>query len=175
MRYATLRCGLTPAALALTAFVLVGTPAAALAQGMEGEAMAHEEHQMMAAEVEAAIEAAAADMAEAMNAGDAEAVAALYTEDGVMMPPGGEAVTGRAAVEAAISEHFEAMPGMRLTFETREVKAVHDYAIEIGGYVAEDADGAHLDHGKYLTVWTRTDDGWKVARDIWNSDMGGGM
>jgi ketosteroid isomerase-like protein len=37
----------------------------------------------------------------AVARGDATAVAALYTEGGQLLPPGGEIVTGKADIEAA--------------------------------------------------------------------------
>jgi uncharacterized protein (TIGR02246 family) len=38
--------------------------------------------------------------AAAFNRGDASAVAAMYTEDAFVLPPGAEMVKGRAAIEA---------------------------------------------------------------------------
>jgi len=29
-----------------------------------------------------------------------------------------------------------------------------------------------VDNGKFLSVYGRTADGWKLIRDTWNSDMG---
>lgn len=143
---------------------------------MEGHGeMAHERHEAMVEEVTAAIEAASDEFAEAFNAGDAEAVAAMYTEDAVVLPPGKEAIEGRAAIQADLESDFANMDGMVMSFETTEVQAAHGHALEVGGYTLEGADGSHLDHGKFIAVWKNTDDGWKMTRDIWNSSMGGGM
>ena len=46
-----------------------------------------------------------------------------------------------------------------------------DMVIETGGWTATDPAGTHLDHGNYLAVWKKTDHGWKMVRDIWNSSM----
>lgn len=157
---------------------LLAMPASALAQEMEMEGhdeMAHERHEAMVEEVTAAIEAASDAFAEAFNAGDAEAVAAMYTEDAVILPPGKEAIEGRAAIQTDLEADFANMEGMVMTFETTEVQAAHGHALEVGGYTLEGADGSHLDHGKFIAVWKNTDDGWKMTRDIWNSSMGGGM
>lgn len=155
---------------------LLAVPATALAQEMEGhDEMAHEQHEAMVEEVTAAIEAASDAFAEAFNAGDVEAVAAMYTEDAVVLPPGKEAIEGRAAIQADLAADLAAMEGMVLTFETNEVQAAHGHALEVGGYTIEGADGSHVDHGKFIAIWENTDDGWKMSRDIWNSSMGGGM
>lgn len=45
-----------------------------------------------------------------------------------------------------------------------------DMAWVSGDYSVVDAAGATVDHGKYLSVSRRTGDGWKMIRDIWNSD-----
>lgn len=156
---------------------LLAMPASALAQEMEmeGHEMAHERHEAMVEEVTAAIEAASAAFAEAFNAGDAEAVAAMYTEDALVLPPGKEPIEGRAAIQADLAADLAGMEGMVLTFETTEIQAAHGHALEVGGFTLEGADGSHVDHGKYIAIWKNTDDGWKIARDIWNSSMGGGM
>ncbi|HSM09177.1 MAG TPA: nuclear transport factor 2 family protein [Gemmatimonadota bacterium] len=162
--------------IALTALLVL--PASALAQEMEMEGhdeMAHEQHEAMVEEVTAAVEAASAAFAEAFSAGDAEAAAAMYTEDAVVLPPGSDAVEGRAAIQEAMAADMAAMGDVVMTFETTEVQAMHRQALEVGSYTVEGADGTHLDHGKFMVVWTHTDDGWKMTRDIWNSSMGGGM
>ena len=43
--------------------------------------------------------------------------------------------------------------------------------IDIGRYSLMGADGQELDHGKYLVVWKRVGDGWKMHRDIFNSSV----
>jgi len=162
----------------LLGLALVAMPALAGAQGMEGhemegQEMAHEErHEMMVEKVTAEIEAASAAFAEAFSAGDAAAVAAMYTEDAVVLAPGTGPVEGRAAIEEMMAADFAGMEGMVMSFETSEVDAMHGHAIEVGGYTLEGADGSHIDHGKFIAVWNQTDDGWKIARDIWNSSMG---
>lgn len=158
-------------AFPLLALALLGLPAAAVAQ----DEMAHDEHDAMTAEVTEAIEAQSAAMAEAFNSGDAAATAAFYAENAIAMPPGVGALEGRAAIQDHMSADMARMQGMKMTFETKEVRAMHDHAIEFGGYTVEGDDGAHIDHGKYITVWSQTSDGWKIVRDIWNSSMGGGQ
>src|SRR5208282_5174738 len=48
----------------------------------------------------AALEAADQNWVRAYNAGNADAVASLYDEQAVLLPPGGPGVSGRAAIKA---------------------------------------------------------------------------
>ena len=106
---------------------------------------------------------------EAYNSGDAAAIAALSTEDAVLMPPNSEALTGRDAIQglwtAALAD------GHQGDLSTKDVIVAGDYAIETGAYKIDMADGTHVDHGNYLVVWKRTSEGLRMARDIWNSNM----
>lgn len=173
--------------IALLGLALVGMPTVALAQGQEAEEMAgeaaHEAHEMaegheamhakMSEEARPEIEARVVEWEQAFNAGDFAAVAAFYTEDAVLLPPGTDAVEGPAAIQEMFATGFAGLENLQMDLQTTELFAVPGGALEIGTYTME-ADGEHKDHGKYMVAWTKTDDGWKIARDIWNSSMGGG-
>lgn len=121
-------------------------------------------------DLRAAIEAANARFAAAVAAGDAAAVAGMYTADGWLMAPNAPTATGHEAIAAA----FQGMLDMGVTsvsLITDEVHGAGAMAHEVGRYVIEGADGAHMDHGKYIVIWHHTEDGWKLHRDIYNSDM----
>jgi uncharacterized protein (TIGR02246 family) len=105
------------------------------------------------------------------NAGDAAAIAALYAEDAVIMPPGSEMVKGREAIQAFWQAAIEAAPGETSTLETLEVHSHGDMAVEIGTYANTGPGGEHVDHGKYVAVWMKIDGSWKLVRDIFNSSM----
>lgn len=159
----------------LLGLALVGMPTSVVAQEMEGHEMAHEMHDAMVAEATAAIEQRSAELAEAFSSGDAAAVAAFYTADALVMAPGRESMEGQAAIESGMAEMLGQMDGMDMSFETIEVTPTHRGAVEVGKYTLEATDGSHVDHGKFMVLWEKTDDGWKVANDIWNSSMGGGQ
>jgi len=115
-----------------------------------------------------AITAASEAFDDAWTAGDADALGAMYTDDAVLMPPGSEAISGRAA----ITEFFgQAGGGWTLDLTTTEVFSVEAAALEVGSYTITGPDGGHADHGNYMVAWSWTDDGWKMARDMWNSNM----
>ena len=105
----------------------------------------------------------------AYNAGDAAAVAALYTKDAKVMAPGAEPASGTAAIKALFTADIA--QGAKNTLTQGDVVGFGDYALETGGYVATSPDGKHLDHGPYLTLYKKADGGWKIYRDIWNSSM----
>lgn len=141
----------------LTAALLL-TPATAFAQEMANDD-------------QAAIAAANQRWASAFNAGDAAALAALYTEDATLMAPGGEPATGRDAIQAALQAGIDAAPGTEVGLETVSLEEAGDVLVEVGRYVMTGPDGGHADHGPYLAVWREVDGEWKLRFDIWNSSM----
>ena len=119
---------------------------------------------------EQAIAEANAAWEAAFNAGDGAGMAALYTEDAMLLPPGGESVEGRAAIEAFWQSAIEEL-GVQAALKTSELEIHGDMATEVGSFVDTGADGAHVDHGKYVVLWKKVDGDWKLHRDIWNSSM----
>ena len=105
----------------------------------------------------------------AYNAGDAAAVAALYTTDAKLMVPGRESGADASAIQKLIAA--EIAQGFKLALTTEDVVSSGDYAIETGTWVATSAGGKHLDHGPYVTVYQKAGGSWKISRDIWNSSM----
>lgn len=109
----------------------------------------------------------------AFNAKDAAGVAALYTEDAVLLPPDMAMVNGRDGAEALWAGFIEAGAGdLDLTSVALEVAG--DLANEIGTFsltVPDDSGGTHAVNGKYVVVWKRDDAGvWSLHWDIWNGD-----
>jgi ketosteroid isomerase-like protein len=45
-----------------------------------------------------------------------------------------------------------------------------DDASEIGRYALVGNDGRELDAGKYIVLWKKGAGGWKLHRDMWNSN-----
>ena len=115
-----------------------------------------------------AITAASEAFEAAWTAGDWDALGAMYTEDAVVMAPGMEAVEGRTGIVEFMSGRDE---GMVLDLTTTEVFSVEGAALEVGSFTVTGAGGSHLDHGNYMVAWSWTDDGWQMARDMWNSNM----
>lgn len=110
----------------------------------------------------------------ALNAGDAAGWAAQFAEDGVQMPPNAPANAGREAI-AAWSGGFLGMFEVRFGLDLDEVRVLDDWALERGAYsialVPRGGGPEMSDKGKYITLYRRTPAGWRMARDIWNSDL----
>ena len=115
---------------------------------------------MKRADDRAAIEALTADYTAAVQAGDAAAISALHAADAILLPPNEPSLRGREAVDAYLAA-FHAEP-LDQTFTTEDVVVAEsgDLAYEVGTW----------DGGKYLTVWRRTPDGWRIAADAWSDD-----
>jgi uncharacterized protein (TIGR02246 family) len=111
----------------------------------------------------------------AIIAGDTERYLTLITDDVVLMPPNGPAVSGKEAVGV----WNRAMSGqVRITeYVSRddEVVVAGDWAFRratVDWTITPSAGGSSIrDTGKYIIIYRRQRDGsWKVARDIWSSN-----
>ena len=96
-------------------------------------------------------------------------LAALYTADAKVMAPGAETASGTKAIQALFKA--DVAQGAKNTLSQGDVVGFGDYALETGTWVATGADGKHLDHGTFMTLYKKADGGWKIHRDIWNSSM----
>jgi uncharacterized protein (TIGR02246 family) len=105
---------------------------------------------------------------EAFNRGDAAAVAALYTEDAYLLPPGAEMAKGRTAVQTFWKAASEQVGNMKLT--TVEVMPLGENAAqEIGSFTLRTkAQPPQEVAGKYVVIWRKVGADWKLATDIWN-------
>jgi len=121
---------------------------------------------------EAAIRAQTTRWEKAYNGGDAQAVAAEYAEDALLLPPGGKGVKGKAGILAYFTKDIaDARAG--------GVVLVLDPATDVGvsgstgwesGTFKVTVNGAVVDTGKFLSVSRKKNGTWTYIRDTWNSD-----
>lgn len=105
----------------------------------------------------------------AYNGKNASGIAALYTDDAVLMPPNLATVKSKIAVEDFMRQMLvPPMSGMLLNYT--ETNVCGDNAYSYGYYTELGANGVTIDRGKFVEI-LRNDGGWKISRDIWNSDM----
>jgi len=124
--------------------------------------------------VEAAIRAGTVAWMTAYNAGDAQAIVALYAPDAVVMPPGAPRVSGHAAILQGVSKDIAGAQAAGVSLAmgtTNEVGVEGDMAWHVGTYqVTDKKSGATVDSGSYAEIWHKVGDKWLITRDIWNSD-----
>jgi uncharacterized protein (TIGR02246 family) len=126
--------------------------------------------QATSTEVRDAIATANENFMAAAKQGDAAALAALYTENGQVLPPNSDFVTGKEAIQA----FWQAIRDMGIkaaTLETVEVEGHGDTATEVGKYTLHGEEGQQLDKGKYIVIWKQEEGQWKLHRDIFNTSM----
>ena len=112
-----------------------------------------------------------------VKAKDAAGIAALYAEDGAVMPPNAPIGKGRPAIQQTWGSMM-ATPGFGLTFVPEQilVSSSGDMALDRGTYRLTTAPNGTMqtDTGKYVVVWRKIGREWKVAADIFNSDLPAG-
>jgi len=110
------------------------------------------------------------DWVEGLKRGDVASVNMLYTEDAVQLPPDRDMIRGRAKIKEFHNQGVQM--GFKDAVMTERVLSVSgDIAYEIGNYVEkfhpEGKEPLEV-KGKYLIVFKRMAEGWKIDREIWN-------
>ena len=106
---------------------------------------------------------------DSMRKGDTAATAAMYAEEGMILPPNHAAVQGRAGIAAFMKEMVDA--GMTIKLTPIDSWIDGSLGARTGSYIVLDKDQKEIDHGKWLEVWRKGADGrWLMVRDMWNSD-----
>lgn len=109
----------------------------------------------------------------AIAAKDWPAWTGAFTEQGELLPPNGDALQGRAAIQAW-SEAFPPFSDFQASITQLDGRG--DLAYLRGTYsmtiAPVGAPAPIMDHGKYVSVWRKQADGsWKMTHDIFNSDV----
>jgi uncharacterized protein (TIGR02246 family) len=121
---------------------------------------------------ETAIRAQSTSWEKAYNGGDAKAVAALYAEDALLLPPGATGVSGRAAIQAFFTKDIadaKAAGAVMVLSPKTDVGVSGDMGWESGTYRVN-VKGAVVETGKFLSVSRKKDGRWLYLRDTWNAD-----
>ena len=127
-------------------------------------------------EVDEAMDSAYARFADAYERSDAELLADLYTPDALYLPPEGDVLRGRPAIEASFESFFETAASqdveVRIRFSSVERRGTARLAYDVGYYLLEFANGGQTfasSRGKFTTVWTPGPDGrWRIHVDTFN-------
>ncbi len=129
---------------------------------------------------------------EALKTRDFAAVAAMFTDDAVMLPPRRNIITGKSKIQSFWTR----------SNRIRELKFDTDSAVTLGGNVVreigtlrmlvgpggraggdQDSSSDNPDQaaqpqsreisGKYVFIWRKVDDEWKLETSIWNRNQPG--
>jgi uncharacterized protein (TIGR02246 family) len=109
----------------------------------------------------------------AYGAGNAADLASLLAEQAVWMPPGEPVVIGRSAIRDRYAAQF-ATTHSNFTLGPGDIRISNDLAWLWGTYERIDipvgGGPSQTTIGKYLMVFGREGDTWKILGDCWNTD-----
>lgn len=127
------------------------------------------------AEAEAALGELAAKYLQAVNRGDADGLAVLYTEDAIRLPSDGRRIEGRDAIRLfAAADYADTDWDMQLHVDDSDYSG--HLAFVRGTYALtltskEDSSVVYQEVGKWMDLMRKGEDGsWLIAREISNRD-----
>lgn len=105
--------------------------------------------------------------AAALKGDSASFVTTFYHPDAAIFPPNEPKMDAKKM--ASMVTQFPKMGVSSFTLTSNEIYEGDETVTEVGTY--EMGDGSKtIDTGKYMVVWKKDGDKWKLFRDIWNSD-----
>jgi uncharacterized protein (TIGR02246 family) len=111
----------------------------------------------------AAIRATEASFQAAFDKGDAQGVAAHWTEDGEFIDETGRRLRGREEIEAAYADFFAANPDARITIHIEELRLVNpETAVEDGTDEIDPPPAGAPATGRYTVVHVKRDGAWRM-------------
>jgi len=116
------------------------------------------------------IDVANKDFVNLFNRGDSIGLANMFTIDGKSMEPNEPAYIGRGQIQTHYSTVMKAGAN-KLGLLTTGLWGDENMLAEEGEFTFMDKDDKILDKGKYIVLWRKEDDKWKLFRDCYNSDM----
>jgi len=122
------------------------------------------------AEANWAIDKGNAEWIEAWEKGNPEMVAAIFTDDAVMLSQGGKVFKGRQQILERQKAAMQSVTRpVKVSVITVKIWMDGDTAYETGKYKYEYAEKGKpiTEEGRYVTTWKRQDDGsWKLSMDM---------
>ncbi len=118
---------------------------------------------------EAAIKAENARWADAFARGDYDAIGRLYTDDGALLPPGGDKVTGRRAITEYFTNGYAGSKPGTVSFSNDEFYGNDRVVTEVSDVEVRDGNGKLKIRAKQTLVFLKQGGTWKLHRDMWNA------
>ena len=120
-------------------------------------------------QTEVAIKAENARWAEAFRLGDYKAIGRLYTEDGTLMPPGGDKVRGARAITEYFTKAYAGTQPGSVSFSNYEFYGNDRTVTEVSDVELRDHSGKLQLRAKQILIFLKQGGVWKLNRDMWNS------
>lgn len=101
---------------------------------------------------------------------DALSLASLYNKNGELYAPTIPLIKGQRQV-AAFWDHVFTKGLKKADLQTIKIEGSEYNLTESGKYKLFGGEGQLLDFGKYIVIWEKVDNQWKIKHDIFNSSM----
>ena len=109
---------------------------------------------------------------DAVRAQDADRLASLYTGNAIALPPDGPIARGQDSIRQLWAAVIKDMGLRNVTLKTIDLEVNGDVACEVGQATLELAPPGGqraTANVKYVVVWQRFGNQWRLHRDIWNA------
>lgn len=103
----------------------------------------------------------------ALNGDSATLASELYHPEAKIFAPNEPMMDSKKT--ASLMGQFPKMGLKTFTLSTTEIFEGDETVTEVGTFAMGDGN-KEIDKGKYMVVWKKDGDKWKLYRDIWNSD-----
>ena len=104
------------------------------------------------------------DYEAAYNRGDANAVAAFYTNDAEYVDEGGNVVSGRDDIDKLLAEEFTTNPGAKLEIDVKSVRLLSPDVLVEEGIATIAAPGGPQGASRYVAVYIKRAGNWKISQ-----------
>lgn len=98
---------------------------------------------------------------------DLDGIMALMTQNSVLIVPGAAPIVGIEDIRRATKTMLQSEDQVSWKSDFVYVSSSGDMAYDYGTATTKLADGSSI-QGRYLVVWVKEDDKWKVMADIFN-------
>jgi len=101
---------------------------------------------------------------------DYDKLTSFYSTDGKIFPAGSDIIVGHEAIK----RRWTLPKGVKITSHEvtpKEIKIIEDYAYDYGYYKGRSTNkkGENTFKGKYVIIWKKVANDWKIYLDIWNN------
>jgi uncharacterized protein (TIGR02246 family) len=104
------------------------------------------------------------DYEAAYNRGDANAVAAFYTDDAEYVDEGGNVVSGRRDIEKLLVEEFTTNPGAQLKINVESIRLLSPDVLVEKGIATITARDRRQGTSRYIAIYTKPAGNWKISQ-----------